>query len=273
MKLRLFHIIPALAAVLLAACISEMDTPAALQQGTFSIELAADSLTVEVETRAPRELTDAEAAGYLVTLQQNGTAIWERKAFNTITQADRTQASGDGYVVTAEDITADEAEADNGGWGTKRNAGSSEVFSITPNHTAHITVPCAMANAGLCVSFDESFTNYFSEYAVTTDDLRSLKFNATNAAQFDTNNHLTSGSIAYYNTDANRQHNVDILITAAAGWDGTLRLIRTVTLHTGKITRLLVKLNSGEPTEGNISILLITYDDFEETAGEEIILE
>ena len=260
MQKHLLHIKPLLAAAFFAACVSEMDTPGNIRQGTFAIELAADSLVAEVETRAPRELTDAEAADFQVTLTMDGETVWERKAFSDITQADRTQPLGEGYKVLAEDVTMTEAESANGGWGCLRFAGESNAFAIASGQVTHVTVPCRMANAGLNVVFDESFTNYFSDYAVTTDDVRALKFN-------------TNGTTAYYNTDADDQHNLDIAITASAGWDGTVRLRRTLTLKRGKIIRLHVKLNSDEPTEGNIT-LFITYDDeFDEGTTNEIILD
>ena len=247
--------------LLLTSCISDFDGPPSSRQGLFSIDLSADSLVAEVETRAPRNLTTDEAANYLVTLSQEGTTLWEHKVFSTITVADRTQPLGNGYVVLAENVTAEDAESTNDGWGCQRFAGESEAFAVTSGQTTYVTVPCRMANAGLSVVFDESFTNYFSEYAVTTDDLRALKFNADNQGT------------AYYNTDASGNHTLAIGITASAGWDGTVRLRRTLTLKAGKIIRLHVKLNSDEPTEGNIT-LSITYDDsFEETDGEEIILE
>lgn len=252
-------LLPLLAALFLAACISEYDGPWTTDQGIFSLELAADGLDVEVETRAPRNLTDAEAATFLVSLTQDETLVWQQKAFNTITQADRTQPLGGGYIVSAEDVTDEDAESANDGWGCLRYAGQSEAFSIVSGQITHVTVPCKMANAGLNVIFDKSFTDFFTDYAVTTDDVRGLKFN-------------TNGYTAYYNTEATGSHTLDIIISASAGWDGTVRLERTLTLQAGKIIRLHVKLNSPEPTEGNIT-LSITYDDeFEEGASTEIIL-
>lgn len=246
--------------LLLTACIGDFDTPKVAQQGYFAIELETDSLVEEVETRAARELTYEEAKKYLVTLTQGEEVVWTHKKFEEITQADRTQPLGENYVVMAEDITEEEAESANDGWGCRRYAGLSETFSVVSKQTTFVTVPCRMANAGLSVVFDESFTSYFSDYAVTTDDLRALKFN-------------TNGRIAYYNTDANGRHNLDIAISASAGWDGTVRLRRSLTLQRGKIIRLKVKLNSPEPTEGNIT-LSITYDDeFTEGTNTEIFLE
>ncbi len=271
---RIPHIILVLATAALTACVSELDSPRSTQQGSFAIHLAADSLAVDIETRAARLLSGTEAEAFFLTLTQDNETLWQHKAYATITDADRTQPLGQGYILTAENITADEAETLNDGWGARRYAGSSEPFGITAGQTTYVTVPCRMTNAGLCVTFDDSFTSYFTDYAVTTDDRRTLKFNGTNAAAFDANRQLTAGTIAYYNPSADDgSHTVDLFITASAGWEGTVRLHRSLTLQAGKIIRLRVKLNGTEPTEGNIT-LTVTYDDtFDEQPGEEVLLE
>lgn len=261
MRYRLLHIITLLAALLLAACTAETELPATAR-GTFDFGLATDGLSAEIVTREAHQLTDDEAAGFYVTLTQDEEVVWSHKAYSTITQADRTQPLGEGYVVMAEDITAEEAESNNSGWGARRYAGYSESFTIKSNETKHVTVPCVMANAGLCVVFDKSFTDYFTEYAVSTDDRRALKFNAANATT----------AIAYYNTDAaTGTHTLPVIISASAGWDGTARLTRTLTLQAGKITRLNVKLNAEDPT-GQMGIS-ITINDYFEPKDTEIILE
>ncbi len=284
------YVLTALCAILLTACIGEQPSPSA-GRGTFAFELATDSLTADIVTRAPRQLTDAEAAAYRVTLHSATETIWENIPFADITLADRTQPLGTGYVVSAENISAADAESLNSGWGARRYAGSSAPFAITEGQTTHVTVPCTMANAGLCVTFDDSFTSYFTEYAVTTADTRALKFNADNAFPANTTLPSLTGegsgvgpAVAYYNTSlpslgegsgvGQLTADVALTITASAGWDGTVRLTRTLTLQAGKITRLEVKLNAPQPSTGNISLMAITYDDhFTEGSTEEITLE
>ena len=262
--------------ILLTACFNEMPTPVPAQ-GSFTIGLATDSMSVEVDTRAARQLTDAEASDFLVTLTDANDTVWQQKRFADITQADRTQPLGEGYIVNAENVIATDAENMNNGWGTRRYAGASEAFSVIANTTTHVTVPCSMANAGLCVSFDDSFTSFFSDYAVTTDDYRAMKFNADNAAPTEVTTPASfpaTTAIAYYNVDpSTATATVPLIISAAAGWDGTVRLTRTLTLRKGSITRLSVRLNSPEPTEGNISLFTITYDDtFTEGEATEVVL-
>ena len=273
MRNRLLHIIPLLAALLLTACIGETDAPQG-GQGTFSLDLVTEGLNVEIETRAARQLTADEAKAFKITLNDAEETIWERKAFTDITLADRTQRLGEGYVVMAENITPEEAESNNKGWGARRFAGSSEPFAIVSNKTTLVTIPCAMVNAGLCVVFDKSFTDFFTDYAVTTDDQRSLKFNYSNAFSMNTSTGTHSGAIAYYNTDASTDtYELPLLITASAGWEGTVRLNRVLTLKAGKITQLKVKYNSPEPTEGNITLSISYDDEFTEGTNTEIFLE
>ena len=276
MKHRLLHIIPLLlSVVLLAACLSESEGPTGLHRGSFVLSLSADSLSVEVTTRAARQLTDQEAADYCVTLTHGDETLWEQKVYSQITEADRTQPVGTGYKVSAENCTAAEAETDNSGWGRKRIWGESEPFEIKVSATPTlVTVPCQMVNAGLCVVFDASFTSRFPEYAVTTGDLRALKFDAARGAVFDSQNRLQQGTIAYYNIGESGNRDIPLVISASAGWDGTVRLTRTLTLQAGRTYRVKVRLGEPEPETGNIAGITITYDDVFTPAGDvEILLE
>lgn len=257
MKLKIQYILLMMAAAVMAACSGDVEMTG-VQQGRFTLGLSTDGMNVEVETRVAHELTASEAADYNVTLVQGGDTMWTKR-FAEITEPDRTQPLAEGYVVSAENCTKEDAEASNAGWGQRRFAGESEPFDIVSGITTPVVVNCSMQNAGLGVVFDESFTSFFSEYAVTTDDSRALKFNATN-----------DGIIAYYNTDETGVRTVDVIISASAGWDGTARLQRTLTLEKGKTMRLRVR--KGAPQEGNIG-LSINTSDFDEQGDEEVVLE
>ena len=270
MRLKIRHIIPLLTVWLLTACINDVDQPIA-GNGCFTLGLTSEDLTVEVVTRTSRELSASEAAQYTVTLSEGDETIWSLR-YADITLADRTQPLGSGYQVSVENCTTEEAETANNGWGCRRNAGTSSPFVIVSGATTPVQVSCSMANAGLCVMFDQSFTDYFSEYAVSTDDLRGLKFNADNAAEFDVNRQLTHGTIAYYNVDDSGTHPISVIISASAGWDGTVHLTRNLTLQRGKITRLRVRLTGGEPLEGSIDMSIIT-EDFIVGDSEEVTVE
>lgn len=267
MKYSIRHIITLLAAVLCSACVHEQDMPVAPLQGTFSLGLSTD-LAVEVETRAAVQLTSDEAADYLVTLWDNGMAVWTQKRFADVTPADCTQPLNGEYTVTAENLTEADAERTNAGWGSRRYAGTSEAFTLVANQTTHVAVPCSMTNAGLTVVFEKSFTDFFTDYAVTTDDRRALKFSSEDAP--------SDGvyPTAFYNIpDGGASLSLDVIITAAAGWDGTTRLTRTLTLQPGRIIRLHIYKGIPEPVTGTMGVF-ITYDEtFDEGTTEEVELE
>ena len=258
MSIKIQYIIPFLTAGLLLACSSDAESPES-KQGCFTFGLTSEGLVEEVQTRATHQLSDAEAADYNITLTDADGLVWSRP-YADITLADRTQPLGGGYVLSAEDCTLEEAESLNEGWGCRRIAGASDSFSIVEGQTTPVTITCGMANAGLCVIFDKSFTDYFLEYAVTTDDWRVLKFNASNGAEFDNQNHLTRGTIAYYNVDNNGTHTVSVIISASAGWDGILHIQRELVLRKGGVTRLYVR--KGEPNEGQVDLGITVDSEF-----------
>lgn len=266
MKHYIQHITLLCFGLLLASCVSELDGPQTNQQGTFSLGLSADSLSTEIVTRASENIDD-----YSVMLSEKGENIWALR-YADIGDDDRIQPVGEGYVVEAENCTSAEAESLNEGWGRRRFYGRSETFAITKGQNTQVSVHCQMANAGLCVVFDESFSSYFtSGFAVTTDDLRALRFDADNQAQFDTNGQMTAGRVAYYNVNDEGQHTVQLIISGSAGWDGTLRLTRTLVLQQGRTYRLIVR--KGEPQDGTLGVS-ISYDEtFDDGTTEEVILE
>ncbi len=259
MKHQLLHILPLLLVIMLTGCVTEMDDlrPNS-SRGSFTLGLSTDSLAVEVETRASRDLTDAEKGVFTVSLVQGDETIWSIP-FANITQADRTQPTGNGYVVSAENCTVSEAESANDGWGQRRYWGQSATFSIKKDENTAVSVDCHMVNAGLSVQFDESFTSYFTlGYSVTTDDRRALRFDDN------------SGRIAYYNVNDGATHNLHLLINASAGWDGTLHIERNIDLQPGHIYRLHIRKGMSET--GNVDVI-ITTENFVEGKSEEVIVE
>lgn len=260
MKHQLLHILPLLLVIMLTGCVTEMDDlrPNS-SRGSFTLGLSTDSLAVEVETRASRDLTEAEQTMFAVSLVQNGEPVWSNIPFANITETDCTQPTGNGYVVSAENCTASEAETANDGWGQRRYWGQSATFSIRKDENTVVSVDCHMVNAGLSVQFDESFTSYFTlGYSVTTDDRRALRFDDN------------SGQIAYYNINEGTTHNLHLLINASAGWDGTLHIERNIDLQPGRVYRLHIRKGMSET--GNVDVI-ITTENFVEGKSEEVIVE
>lgn len=252
-----------LAATMLGACTSDSDTMGGVQKGTgsFALQVKPADIDVEVTSRAPENST----ADYLITLNDEDETIWSKRIFSSLTHADCTQPIGSGYVLSAESCSEEEAESSNDGWGKRRYTGSSTPFTLKKDETTEVAIECAMSNAGFCVIFDKSFTDLFSTYSVTTDDARFLRFNGDNEAHLNAEGKVVSGSIAYYNTTEDNTHLLHVIISGSAGFDGTARVTKSITLQSGKITRLTVKVgNDPEEQKGYISDLIITYDDLEE---------
>ena len=125
-----------------------------------------------------------------------------------------------------------------------------------------------MQNAGFCVVFDKTFTDRFpTTYAVTTNDARSLRFDADNAAVFEDNT-LQRGAIAYYNMEVDGKRTVSLIVTGANDWD-RVRLEKDIVMEPGKLYRLLVRLGGENGKMG----LSITYDSEFELVENEIVVE
>lgn len=262
MKHNLLHILTLLfASALLTGCVTEMDNLRPVSsKGSFTLGLSTDTLAVEVETRAGRDLTDAEKEIFTVSLVQGEETIWSIP-FADVTQADCTQPTGTGYVVSAEDCTTTEAESANAGWGQRRYYGESKTFDIKANENTDVSVDCHMANAGICVKFDESFTSFFTlGYSVTTDDSRGLRFDGETPAE----------RVAYYNIPEESTRTVHLLVNASAGWDGILHLEHDLVMQPGRIYRLQVR--KGAVETGTMGVT-ITTEDFVEGESEEVIVE
>ncbi len=112
------------------------------------------------------------------------------------------------YVVSAENVTVEEAESLPDIWGMKRYAGSYEVlvdrFMQKDENgkniplTYPVTVHCAVANSMISVVFDSTVLTYYSQPVVTayTDEDRILEFTPSNASEAVA--HFTSGKPVYF---------------------------------------------------------------------------
>lgn len=112
------------------------------------------------------------------------------------------------YVVSAENMTVQEAETQPDEWGQIRYAGSAEVLvdrfmtkdeneENTPLYYS-VTVSCIVANAMLTVVFDQSVLTYYTSLKVSafTDRERVLEFTPANASEALA--HFTAGQPLYF---------------------------------------------------------------------------
>ena len=99
------------------------------------------------------------------------------------------------YVVSAENVTVEQAESLPDIWGMRRYAGSYEVLvdrfmqkdesGKNIPLTYQVTVQCTVANSMLSVVFDQTVLTYYSQPVVTayTDINRKLEFTPSNASE------------------------------------------------------------------------------------------
>lgn len=234
--------------------------------GRFELSLSGGASTRAVTSVVSKE----EADNFLITIYKGADVFRETSVLKDM---DTRLPAGLGYSLTAENCSAAVAESSNGGWGQRHYKGQSDAFVIKPGETTRVSVSCPVVNAGLCVVFDDSFTNYYTtSYKVTTDDARALVFDKTNQAVEGADGELVSGSIAYYNTDGEGLCSVDVVIAGQAGSDEPEVKSSRLTLKRGKITRLTVRKTDIPGDTGEISIN-ISYDDTFSVMEEDCVLE
>ncbi len=203
--------------------------------GKFCLTMAAGDITTEVTTRA---LASTDVSTFLVTLKDaNAITLIDGKTYGTLSEGDRTLPTGNGYAMSVESCTPEEATTLNSGWGSARFAANT-TFNIVSGKTTELALTCEMQNAGLQLVFDPSFTEKFPIHAATTQDSRMLVFKNTNA-----------DAIAFYNVDDIDSPKVTLRLTGSkGGWDDRIDKTSDIGLTAGKIKILTVKYdeNSGD---------------------------
>ena len=241
---------------LLGSCSSEIPTH---EQGRGEGRFLLSIITAEVSTgditRATVFNFDTDTFKVSVT-DAKGLELISKKENGQFTDADRTLPTANDYKIEVESCTESEAVAYNNAWGKERFYAQS-LFDIVTDETTTLSLECTMANAGLAVIFDSSFDTKFPTHAVTTQDVRNLVFKSSDES-----------AVAYYNTDQPTVV-VSIRLTGSAGgWSDRIDMTRDVILTKGKITRLRVKYNDGNNTDGEANIFFETDTSMTETNDE-----
>lgn len=241
MKTRFISLLILFCGMLLTGCNNDSvpAEPSADGYGTFSLSLLTEDVQTELITRAE---TQIDVNSFKVTLKDNkNITLIDAKAYENLSDGDRTLPSGIGYQISVESCTQEESTTANDGWGKIRFIGN-ESFNIVSDQSTPVTIDCDMVNAGLQLVFDDSFIEKFPTYAATTQDVRLLVFKGTNTE-----------SIAYYEVeDGNTKSVVPIRVTGSAGgWSDRVDLTREVELTKGKITKLSIIYDENT---GNIDI-------------------
>ena len=237
---RYLYIVFIIAASCLMGCSGEVDPFSYKGTGRIAIHVSADG---KMSTRAENPLTDAQKETYTISIYCGNTELTNSKVLSQLTKEDLTVPIGNGYRVTAESCSLEDAEKD---FGQPRLFGTSEPFSVNKDQTTTANVHCTPANAGVKVFADETFNEVFSGYEMTTTlGNRTLTFTQDNAS--------TTG---YYNVPVDGATlSYSLVATRKAGGEPA-KASSTTQLQVGKITQL--KLTT--TPKGYIN-LNITYDD------------
>lgn len=125
-------------------------------EGSITLQLRGSNNTQD--TRATTStITEEEARLFLVSLYK-GTDIVNRQVMLG-DFVNLTFPVGYGYKVFVENITDQDAETFNDGWGAKRYTGLSKSFGIQAGQTTKVTVGCSVANAAIAVNIADGVGN------------------------------------------------------------------------------------------------------------------
>lgn len=194
-------------------------------KGELVLKLKAGDVKTEIITRST---LDIDINSFKINLSENdGTPLFVNKLYGELNETDCTLPAESGYQITAESCSQNESVTQNGGYGYPRFVGEA-TFNITPRQETHVNIKCTMVNAGLQISFDQTFLDKFPTHAITTQDTRALVFNKNNADK-----------IGYYEVNANKSLKLR-LTGSAGGWEDRLDTIKEIILEKGKIKRLLI---------------------------------
>lgn len=251
------YIHTAMLLLLLASCNSTDIVPGkdASAPGRFMLSLLTEEVSTEEITRAGSFNPDVSKFKVSIT-DAKGLELISGKEYGTMEDGDKVLPAAKDYLIEVANCTPQEAVNANEGWGAIRFM-ASQTFDIVSEETTPLVLECTMANAGLTVIFDESFTTKFPTYAATIQDTRNLVFKST-----------TAYKVAYYNISQS-QENISLRLTGSAGgWNDRLDKTQPIPLTKGKITRLRVKFNDGSNTDSDVDIDIDTDTSMGETDDE-----
>ena len=164
--------------VLFAACQNDgMSSDEEPGEGSVAVSLQGSS----AETRAiTSTITEEEANLFLVTLFKGTDFVSQQVMLRNF--ASLTFPVGYGYKVSVENITEEEAESLNEGWGAKRYTGLSAAFGILAGQTTRVAVRCGVANAAVAITIADGVEGCVirvisGDRVLSTSDTQTAYFN------------------------------------------------------------------------------------------------
>lgn len=226
--------------------------------GRFTVSVLTEEVTTEDITRGTTSNMDVNRFKVSIA-DAKGLTLVAGKEVGTLEDNDRILPVADDYLIQVTNCMEEEAISANDGWGCIRFL-ASEKFDIVAGSITPLELECTMANAGLMVLFDESFTNKFPVHAATTQDTRSLVFKSDNP-----------GKVAYYNLNQS-QGTVPLRLTggSAGKWEDRIDKTENITITKGKITKLHVSFSENG---GDLNVDINTDTGKEEDINGEVTVQ
>ena len=237
----IYHILIVALVGMFASCSN--DVPVQEQdrgEGRFMLSVLTSDVTTEDISRAATFSFNTDTFKVSVA-DAKGLALVYKKKLNQLTDVDRTLPVAEDYLVEVESCSSEEAIAANQQWGMARFY-AQDTFDIVKDETTALDMVCTMANAGLKIIFHNSFTQKFTTYAATTQDIRGLVFKGD------------ASRVAYYNfNDATGSVSVRFTGACEGWWADRIDKTKEIRLTKGKITNLTVRYNDGTTGEAGIT--------------------
>ncbi len=232
MKLKLRHILPLCAMLLIASCVADIEPYA---QGWLVVESPTRDTTL---TRTG----ETQEIDYLVSVMRGDVTVFPAVRYSSLGGKSIPLSVYEGYTLQAESCNKTEAESQPSLYGQPRYAGT-ETFGIKADEPTSVKVKCAMANAAFQVVEDASF--YYTSYqVVATVGNRTLNF-------------TSEDQMGYFNVDDNSDTaTLTYTVTATDAYGHTGSGSGTVTLRKKTLSRLHLKA-----TDLGYINLEISYDD------------
>ena len=226
--------------------------------GRFTVSVLTEEVTTEDITRGT--ISNMDVNKFKVSIADaKGLTLISWKEVGTLEDNDKILPVAEDYLIQVTNCMEEEAISANDGWGCIRFL-ASETFDIIAGTTTTLKLECAMANAGLMVLFDESFTNKFPVHAATTQDTRSLVFKSDNPDK-----------VAYYNLNQS-QGTVPLRLTggSAGKWEDRIDKTENITITKGKITKLHVSFSENG---GDLNVDINTDTGMEENINGDVTVQ
>jgi len=219
-----------LATIISVACSAGLEEP--LHYGELSVSLSGEP-EVEVLSRASVALDPAatEAAGYMVYIYNSSDEEQYRSSYAGF-EAQRLPLGT--YYVTAENCTLADAESGNG---KMRLYGRSNDITLSLDNLAQTAeVNCTVANAKVCVQFDESVKDRFT-------DLKVILTGGTTSGRMLTIPETATGVVTetWFNPSELTYSISGTFI--AGGLNKDVNIVRTIELQARNNIKLVVKVN------------------------------